>query len=354
MALRKLKLGLLALVVAGQVSISAAANTPQDAFQMPPSKVELITVESRLMAPQIEVTGTVISLNNAKVAAEVEGPVVWLADVGTKVVKGDIIARIDDRLLKVAVRRASANVKGLQANLIFREAEVTRYSDLATRDNASRARLDGVIADRDMAAQNLEEAKANLDRADGDLARTSIKAPFSGHIVQRIAGLGEYMTIGKEVIHLVDTEHLEIAMPVPLAVYPFIKAGEVVEVRSKFGVQMLPVRTVVPVGEQTSRMMEVRLSIPAGTWIIGTPVAVNLPNAEVRETIAVPRDAIILKGSEFYVFRVKSDNIAEQVRIEVDAAIGNWVSLTSGIEAGDRVVVRGAERLMPGATVDPS
>jgi len=346
-----MKFSRMACVAVSFVTLTSMSSKAQD-YTPPPAQVEVVTASMRLMAPQMEANATVISLNNAQISTEVEGPVVWLANVGTKVAKGDVIARIDDRLLAIAERRAKANVAGLKADLVFREADVERFKELATRDVASKARLDAVIAERDKVKEQINDAEASLDLARGDLARTQIRAPFAGHIVQRLANVGEYLTVGKEVIRLVDTENMEVAIAAPLAIRPYLKQGLAVEARTELGVQMLPIRTVVPVGEQTSRMMEVRLSLPSDDWIVGTPVSVILPKGEAKQSVSVPRDALILKGSTFYLFRVNADNKAEQLRVEVDAAVGNWVSLKGGVvAAGDKVIIRGGERLQPNASV---
>lgn len=82
--------------------LSAAPASSQQQ-EMPPAQVQVATAEIRLMAPQIDVTGTVISLNDSRIATEVEGRLKSIANVGEYVAAGDVIATIDDRLLSVAL-----------------------------------------------------------------------------------------------------------------------------------------------------------------------------------------------------------------------------------------------------------
>jgi RND family efflux transporter MFP subunit len=328
-----------------------APASAQDMPQMPPAQVEVAVAEKRMMAPEMLVSGTVISLNDSRIASEVEGPLSWIAQVGTAVKEGDTIARIDDRLLKVAARRAEANLKRLQANLVFREQDVKRYQELAKSDNTSQAKLQEVTAQRDMLAQEIADAEATLDRAKGDLARAEIRAPFPGHVVQRLANKGEYINVADQIVRLVDNEHIEVVIPAPIGITPFLKAGEMVAVHDGRTSRMLPIRAVVPVGDMVSRMVEVRLTSKPEFWMVGTPVKVSLPKEEAQEAVAVPRDAVVMKGDSRFIYKVSADNKAEQVSAEIASSIGLWVSLKGGLAEGDKVVIRGAERLMPGQDV---
>ncbi len=340
--------------VAFLLALTALAPAPamaQDMPQMPPAQVEVAIAEKRMMAPEMLVSGTVISVNDSRIASEVEGPLAWIAQVGTAVKEGDVIARIDSRLLSVAARRAEANLKRLQANLIFREQDVKRYEELAKSDNTSQAKLQEVTAQRDMLAQEIADAEATLDRAKGDLARAEIRAPFPGHVVQRLANKGEYVSIADQIARLVDNEHIEVVIPAPISITPFLKAGDEVAVHDGRTSRMLPIRAVVPVGDMVSRMVEVRLTSKPEYWMVGTPVKVSLPKEEAQEAVAVPRDALVLKGDTQFIYKVGADNKAEQITADIQAAIGLWVSLKQGLEEGDKVVIRGGERLMPGQDV---
>ena len=68
-------------------------------------------------------------------------------------------------------------------------------------------------------------------------------------------------------------------------------------------------------------------------------------------TIAVPRDALVLRHNGSFVFRVNDENIAEQIAVEIGDSAGDLVAVTGPLEAGDRVAIRGAENLQEGASV---
>ena len=105
--------------------------------------------------------------------------------------------------------------------------------------------------------------------------------------------------------------------------------------------------------------MRVELPAAAGDpppWVVGTAVRVALPESGRRTAVSVPRDALILRQDRVYVFRVTDDGTVE--RVDVETGIGNGTRIevrgvrpSGAIVAGDRVVVRGGERLQPGQAV---
>lgn len=339
-----------AMLVLG-LSASAPAWGQEGGFQMPPARVEVAAAELRDMAPSVDVSGTVVSLNDSRLASEIEGVLTWIAEIGADVAAGDLVARIDPRLKQIEVRRAKANVGRLRSDFDYRQRQLERTEELAAKNSASKTLLDEARAQRDQAQHALADAGAALERAEADLARTEIRAPFAGHVTARLASVGEYIDVGEDVLRLVDTHRIEIALPASIALTRYIKPGMSVPVRSGSIEREHTVRTVVPVGDAVSRMVEVRLSAGDSEWLVGTPVQISLPSDEAVSTVAVPRDALVERGRQSFVFKV-NDGAAEQVTVQISAVVGLWIGVGGGISPGDQVIVRGAERLSPGQAVE--
>ncbi len=328
------------------------AMAQQEGMAFPPARVQVAAAELRDMAPVVEVSGTVVSLNDSRIGTEVEGVLTWLAEVGDEVEAGDVIARIEPRLMQVALTRARANVARLEADLRYRERQLARAEELAASNNASANLLDESRANRDQALHQLEDARAQLERAEGDLARTRIRAAFAGHVTQRLASVGEFLSVGEDVLRLVDTRRKEIVLPAPIALTAFVKPEQSVAVHYAGIERSHPVRAVVPVGDAVSRVVEIRLHASDSDWLVGTPVQVSLPNGSAATSVAVPRDALVERGGAAFVYKVTEDGAAEQVTADITSTVGMWVAIADGIVAGDRVIVRGAERLSPGQPVE--
>lgn len=351
MTMRFLRVPIFVALIA--VSVQSGIASGQDEFAgFPPARVEIAAAELRDMAPVVDVPGTVVSLNDSQIAAEVSGVLTWLAEVGESVETGAVIARIEPRLHEVQLRRAQANIARLEADYRYREQQLERSEELALSQNVSANLLDESRALRDQALHLLADARAQLERAEWDLSRTEIRAAFAGHVTERLASVGEYVDVGEDVLRLVDTKRIEIALPAPIVLTNFIDPGLSVAVRNGTTLREHEVRAVVPVGDAVSRMVEIRLRAAEGDWLVGTPVTVSLPSDTPVTTVAVPRDALVERGGQAFVFKVTDEGTAEQITANVLAMVGLWVGVASGIEAGDRVIVRGAERLAPGQGVE--
>ena len=94
-----------------------------------------------------------------------------------------------------------------------------------------------------------------------------------------------------------------------------------------------------------------RLSLDQTGWPIGAPVRVKVPAAAAKSSIAVHRDALILRADRVAVFKVNDDNVATRIDVETGIGDGELIEVIGDIAEGDRVIVRGAERLRDGQTV---
>jgi len=115
-----------------------------------------------------------------------------------------------------------------------------------------------------------------------------------------------------------------------------------------------PVSYVIPVGDERSRMFEIRIAAHNPAWIIGSPVRIALPNSEPRELVAIPRDGLVLRGSNIFVMRVNDDSTVEKVAVETGIGLGGLVEVVGNVNQGDLIVTRGGERLQPGQAVEIS
>lgn len=333
-------------------AFAAFCLTPVSAQQGPPAApVEVSSAQLRAMAPVNWVAGTVVSLDDANIAAEVAGRLVSVADEGDQVARNDVLARIDDTLFKADVAEAQAEVASEQANLTFLRREVDRLQRLAKQNNAAQTQLELTLSQRDASHNDLEAAQARLQIARERLDRTVLRAPFAGVVVRRAKRAGEWVNGGDEVVQLVDAERLEIETTAPVALKPYLSRGQTVQVRGDTQTGSARVRALVPVADMQSRLLRLRLAPLEGQWLAGQPVRVALPTAQPQEVLSVPRDALVLRRGGNYLFKVNGEAQAQQVFVTLGVADGEYIQVKGELEAGDRVVVRGNERLRPGQAV---
>ncbi|MEQ8179326.1 MAG: efflux RND transporter periplasmic adaptor subunit [Amphiplicatus sp.] len=317
----------------------------------PPAPVEVAEAVNARLAPLSEAPGSVVSLRDSLIAAATAGKIVWVADVGAEIEEGGVIARIDPADATFARNEAVADVRRLEARSTYLDRQYERWNDLGGEFGESETSLDQMRADRDDARQTLASARVALERAETNLARTEVKAPFAGRIVSQQAQIGEFANAGTAIARLVDTGHLEVTAQAPAALLASIKPGDMVTVRNGDREMKAPVRAVVPVGDAVSRLLELRLSLPEAAWHIGSAVRVALPMSAARDVVAADRDAIVLRANRVSVFVIGDDMKARQVDVELGAADGDLMELVGEIKVGDRLVIRGGERLRDGQAV---
>jgi RND family efflux transporter MFP subunit len=358
---RKLGGGAVALVVLGlgvwwmlpssevaAVKQAEAAVKP-DESEFPP--VSVAHVKATRIAPQASYPGTVVSRNDSKLAADVEGRVEWVADVGAIVKEGDVIARLDANLARMQHDSDTANVAKLTAQVRFDRAQAQRMQELMDRKVVSKAGLDQATSTRDANEAALKQAEAAAKRSQYQLNHSEIRAPFSGRIVSRLINAGEYASPGKDVVRLVDLDAIEIATQVPISSMQHLRETMRVTAELQGKNVQTTVRVIVPVGHEQSRTVEVRLALEPGTAFVGDAAKVLIPSAEPRSVLAVPRDALVLREDNTYLFKLNKENKAERIAVEVGAADGNMVEVIGMLKAGERVIIRGAERLESGQKV---
>lgn len=319
--------------------------------QAPAAPVVVEKAQRDTFAATLWVSGTVISKNDARIAAETDGRITWVADVGTRIAQGQAIASIDATDLKLDLADSKAQLASLKSQLKFQQSSLERLQQLAVKNNAAANQIDEAQSQLDMTRQSIKRAEVSIAQIQRRISQAEVLAPFPGVVAERLVQVGEFVGRGAQVARLVDTEHREIRAQAPLTVASWIRQGMEVSVEHQNVESLSPVSYVIPVGDERSRMFEVRIAADNPAWIIGSPVRVALPNSEPRELVAISRDALVLRGSDIYVMRVNGDNTVEKVEVETGIGLGGSVEVIGNVEQGDRIITRGGERLQPGQAV---
>jgi RND family efflux transporter MFP subunit len=315
----------------------------------PPVPVVVTTARAEKVGANLAATGTVVSRSDARISGEVGGTLAWIADPGARVARGAVVARIDAERLALALRDNEAAVKRLEAQLALLATQRQRLQTLGG-DVVSRSQLDEAQSRERMAEQDVEQARVARDRARLDVNRAAVRAPFEGIVAERLSQSGELVNAGTPLVRLVNDRDLEVVARAPLGTADAVAAGARASVVDGARKASGTVRAVIPVGDERSRMVELRIAF-TDAWRVGTPVRVEIAPNQVRAVVTVPRDAVILRQGASYVMRVGADDKAERVAVNIGPGRDNHVQIDGTVRAGDRVIVRGAERLEPGQAV---
>ena len=329
------------------------------AADTPPSPVSVEKVKVIESQPTANVLGTVYSRNQVPLTAGVTGKLEWVAEPGTYLKQGDLVAQIE--LLPLQLRQAeqSAQLKRAKINLVYLERELRRQKELRKKKSASQYQLDQTQSQFELAQSDLEIAELQLKQINDQLARATIRSPFDGVVTERLRRAGYDVSRSDVLVQLLDTENLEVRLFVPVKYLAFTEPGSEVTLssRSEAGEELALVATastIIPAADPRSQTFEMRVNVPeAGKklWAAGQLIKVSLPIASSRSALTVHRDALILRRDGTYVVKIDEQNKAHRLKVKVGKGNGDWVTVEGQLKQGDQVATRGAERLREGQTV---
>jgi RND family efflux transporter MFP subunit len=339
------------MAVVGCVAAVAGAAAAADPPAAERAVVEVGTVTLRPVTIESWIPGSIVSRSDARVASVIAGRVTWIADVGTRVAQGEALARLDDTMPRLRVEDLRAQVARARAQQQVNSSQLDRFNRLAATQVVSASQLDDARAQREMSSDDLTRAEAQLRQAQYDIEQSVIRAPFPGMVTERFIQRGEYLQLGAATVRLVNTIDVEARATAALDLAGHVHPGQTVTVRDH-GVQKSGhVRTVVPVGDDRSRQFEVRVTLNSPEWLVGAPVEVSLPSSTERAAVTVPRDALVIRQNHSYVLRVTRANTVEELDVTPGAGIADAVEVSGPLSPGDRLVIRGGERLAAGQAV---
>ncbi len=331
--------------------VTAFAYAQENPAAQPPVPVVVAEAKLARLAPVAWFPGTVISHDDARLAAEVAGRIKWIAKVGTVIEATDIVVRQDETLLKQELLEQEGAVGRAQARRKFFTEEVKRLRRLAKTNNAAQSQLDQAVADLGANEGDLRGAKARLERTRVQLDRMQVRAPFAGVVTQRLKREGEWADRGDGLVRVVSPGSNEIQLYVPHKFLPHVTVDAGLRFTANNTEQAGTVLSIVPVGDDRSHLYEIRLRPNEGKWYIGQTVRVAVPSATEQEVVVIERDALVIRRDGTRVFRIKDDNTAEPVTVTAGIASGSLIEVGGEIKPGDKVVTRGGERLRPGQKV---
>jgi RND family efflux transporter MFP subunit len=342
---------LLLLTLLLVLAISPATAQPAGGGAAP-APVRVAEAERRALAPTVSVPGTVTSRFDARIAAEVTGRLMFVAEIGTAIPQDGVVARVDDIPLRLQQAEIEAIVQREINRLAFFDRELERLAALVADNIASPSDFERAVNERDLSRSDLIIQQARLAQVNDQLERTEIRAPFAGVVAERLRQAGERVAVGEPVVRLTSPDELEIVARAPLSAVPFLVEGSTLTV-SKDGRRLsATIRSLVPFGDARSHLFEIRLNLPGDDeWKAGQAVRIAVPTDGEREVIAVPRDALILRRDGAALFRVNAEGTAERLPVLTGASDGLMIEVEGAVRAGDRIVVRGGERLRAGQAV---
>ena len=335
----------------GYVGLAVSAASAADSAPAERPVVEVGMVSLRAVTVESWIPGSIVSRSDARIASVIAGRVMWVAEVGTRVRQGEPIARLDDTLSRLRLEDLRAQLARARAQHDVASSQLERFNHLAATQVLSASQLEDARAQREVSNDDVTRADAQLRQAQYEIDQSVIRAPFPGVVTERFIQRGEYLQVGAATVRLVNIADTEARATAALELAANVHPGQSVTVRDHGVARSGRIRTVVPVGDDRSRQFEVRVSLASPEWLVGAPIEVSLPSSAARTAVTVPRDALVIRQNHSYVLRVTRANTVEELDVTPGAGMADAVEVRGPLAPGDRLVVRGGERLAAGQAV---
>jgi len=301
--------------------------------------VELREVELTQSAEAV-----VEAIRQSTVSSQIAGRIVDLRfDVGDRVKKGDVIARIDERAASQALAASEAQVRSAEANLTNARAQYERSRQLFAQKFISQAALDKAESDFKAAESQVKAMLAGAGQAATERSFATIVAPYTGIVSARHVQLGEMATPGKPIMTGFDPSSLRVTATVSASQVAAIQAQSRARVEIPSAGRWIEAKalTIVPSADPRTHSTEIRIDLPEdvsgvypGIFARAHFVVGSAPR------LMVPREAVVHRGELTAVYVIGEDGAPQlrQVRLG-NVADERGIEVLAGLKSGERVAL---------------
>jgi HlyD family secretion protein len=347
-----LLLGVAAMLLTACRSSDGDAASAASAAVMTVTATELTRVE---LTRTVSMTGSVFAWQDVIIASEVGGYRVAevFVDVGDRVTKGQRLVELSKALLESEVATKEAMLNQRRAELTNAEAALERGKSLLNMNVLSEADLDRLTSEELASRARFESARADLETSRLRLQFTDVTAPDDGVITSRTVTVGQIAQAGSEMLRLLRNGRIEWRGEAPETRLADLAPGQAVSIATADGTTYSgTIRVVSPTIAAGNRTALVYVDLPADERLRPGMFARGEIEIGSGPAFAVPLESVVNADGYSYVFVLGSDNTVARRRIETGALHGEAIEVTSGIEGGETVVIKGAGFLKDGDLVN--
>lgn len=337
----------------------AALNMPETV-----SLVTTMKVNEQEWTPVISAVGSIRPNQGAMLSAQSGGTVSKvLVKSGERVKKGQLLVEIDSSVEKASLKASEAQLPAAQANY-------NRYRNLVASNSASKAELDSAQSTYNQLVASIESLKAQIERR-------QIYAPFDGVAGIVNVNVGQYISVGTEVVRVEDQSSMKIRFTLPQTNLEDIFVGQKVTATiDALPGMTFPARIIAidPAVDSSTGLINLEALVESGQdkLLSGMFTRLNISLPTLRGQIVVPQIAVAysMYGETVYVLQPLSDEDkalvekmgkdvskvfrVKQAEVKTQERSGIYAHLTKGLKAGDEIVTGGLQRLSNGVLVEVS
>jgi len=348
-------------VVGRYVSQTAPAQTGAGAGRrgdQGPVVVDVDTVKTGRVVEAHEAVGTARAYESVTITAKVAGIVKDISFTeGQKVNAGDVLLRFETDERRADIEAAVAEIRRAEAQRNELAMRLERAQALRRTGAGTGAQVEDLTAQVKTLESAIASAEAKRKAAEARMEDLVIRAPFAGRLGTRSVSLGAYVSPGTRITTLDDLERIRLDFSVPENLLSYLKPGQVVRARSAaFGERIFEgaVSVVDPRVDPVTRAVRLTAGFknPDEALKPGMFMSVALEVRAKDDAVLIGEEAVVNEGLRQLVYVVKDDKVERRV-ITMGQRQGGRVEIVEGLAPGETIIVRGVQRVRPGATVKP-
>ena len=374
----------LALLLVATGSGCARGRASDDGKRaLKPIRARVVPVVTRKVPRRVDSVGSLVAFEEVTVSAEVEGRVDQVyVDVGDPVARGRALVKIHPIELSLSLDEQQAALRQIEARLappdgggavkspkdaaevrkadadrtdaqqkyerareLFGEGLIARgtFDEAEARHNAARAAYDMAVQNVQTLRAQAAQRSASVALADKKLRDSVIRAPFAGHVKQRMVSPGQYVKVQTPVMLVVDNDPVRVKLKVPEKMAGWVAVGQAVDVR----VEAYPDRSFAgtisrmsPSVEPDTRSLEVEalLANEKGLLKPGFFARASIASSHVDTALLVPKQALHYLYGVYKVYAV-AENTLHETEVKLGSREGEETEIVDGLKDGDRVAV---------------
>jgi RND family efflux transporter MFP subunit len=360
-----------------------------------PRAAAVVAVTRGNLASSLTVAGQFQPYQQVDLHAKVSGYIRWIkVDIGDRVREGEVLALLEVPELQNQVEGAQAEVRHSQSDITRAQSEVVSAESTYSALHAEYTRLEeaskerpGLIAEQELddarakdqeAAAQVGVAKASLNSMQEQLgvSRASrsrletmsgyeqIIAPFTGVVTKRFADTGTLIQAGQDnntatlpVVQVAESDLLRLRMPVPESDVPYIQVGGDVQVKVNATGRIFTGKIIrfSRALDTNTRTMLTEVDVPNHDLSLnpGMYAETTIQLLQKNDALILPAQAVVQSGDQSYVLVVDATDHVEKRNVTLGIQTSNRVEITSGLQAGDKVIAAGQAGYQPGEVVSP-
>lgn len=369
-----MKINYAVIVALGLLFISCKEQ--ESKIEIPTPEVAVVELKPQFISIFEEYVGQIYGKKDIPIRARVEG---YLEEIhfeeGRRVQTGDLLYVIDSSPFVQNVAAEQSHVSKARTNLVQAESNLARIEPLAKIDAVSQRDLDNAKAERDAAKSELNAALANLGNSEINLSYAKIRSPIDGIIGKTLAKVGEFVGRDPNPVILNTVSNIDsIRVEFFLSEIEYLKIArsyKEVGLEKKKTKRSVNIQLILADGSLYEHEGEINFidrnvnastgsiliqgSFPNPSSIIrpGQFARVKLKAEEIKDALVVPQKSVTELQGKFSIFIVDSDNKIVSKPIELKGKKGRYYIVSKGLNANDKVVIEGLQKIRTGLQVIP-